>query len=195
MGTTAHISFKLARTRLNGIVASPSPSLSHPHSFSAPAMQFLSNNQTRARLPWIGALCALFLIWSLVSLGVNLKPFRITLDDQPLDHLGQPDKNIGPIPVAKSTPPKYPAFEDQVLNANDTEYVSERPLILYAYFERSLRARICNSTSSMRCTMPRTSYSSSMATRTPINYCRKQGTLGRYIARISAMIWGLLRRF
>ena len=92
--TTAHISFDLARTRLNGIVASPSPPLSHPHSFSAAAMQFLSNNQTRARLPWIGALCALFLIWSLVSLGVNLKPFTITLDVRAPDPLPPSQHNL-----------------------------------------------------------------------------------------------------
>ncbi|KAG4433523.1 hypothetical protein IFR05_011006 [Cadophora sp. M221] len=101
-------------------------------------MVFLSNNQTRARLPWIVALCGLFLIWSLWSLGVNLKPFTISLDDRPMDHLGSPDNNIGPIPIAKPSPPKYPAFEDQAAHSNETDYVSDRPLILYAYFETEL---------------------------------------------------------
>lgn len=60
----------------NGIVAS----LTTPHSPSTPANMFLSSSQTRARLPWIAALCGLFLIWSLWSLGVNLKPFTVSVD-------------------------------------------------------------------------------------------------------------------
>lgn len=55
-----------------------------------------------------------------------------------MDHLGNPDHNIGPIPIAKPSPPKYPAFEDQAAHANETDYVSDRPLILYAYFETEL---------------------------------------------------------
>ncbi|CZT12330.1 uncharacterized protein RCO7_09049 [Rhynchosporium graminicola] len=100
---------------------------------------FLANSQTRERIPWVAAICALFLIWSFFTLRVNTKPFTVARNEPPPDPIQPLNHNAGPIPKINATRPRYTPFADQALHEKDPKpYVSERPLILYAFFDTKL---------------------------------------------------------
>ncbi|PBP28305.1 hypothetical protein BUE80_DR000830 [Diplocarpon rosae] len=101
----------------------------------------LSQTNPKSRLPWTIALGVWVVIWSLWLLGVQLNPFTAPLDLSSTHfsgHLGAaPSELAGPIPISEPTSPKYAPFDSLVGHENDS-FVTDRPLILYAFFETPL---------------------------------------------------------
>ncbi|KAI9056223.1 hypothetical protein LZ554_001151 [Drepanopeziza brunnea f. sp. 'monogermtubi'] len=115
--------------------------------------------QTKGRIPWLAAIGSLCLIWLLWSLGIGMNPVpahllnktplqhptplkHSTPSQHPSNHLNSaPAEVAGPIPIAKPSVPKFDPFDTFLDHLDDRDFVSDRPLILYAFFETEL-ARI-----------------------------------------------------
>ncbi|OWP01189.1 hypothetical protein B2J93_5469 [Marssonina coronariae] len=101
----------------------------------------LFTNKAKSRLPWAIALGVWIMIWSLWLSGLQMNPFAAPLhlsENLPSNQLSEVSAElVGPIPISEPTVPKYASFDSFAGHENDS-FVTDRPLILYSFFETPL---------------------------------------------------------